>query len=336
MKIVVDAFGGDYAPDEILMGCAMALEARADLNLVITGDEKTIRDQLTAYNADLNRVEIVHAPDIITNNEHPVSAVRNKLDSSLVKAFDLLRTRDDISAFVGAGSTGATLAGATLRLGRIDGVSRPALAPILPTKTGKNVLLIDCGANMDSKPINLVHFAQMGTEYMKAMGYDNPRVALLNVGVEEGKGNDLTKEAFNLLKDCGVNFIGNMEAREVLSGDADIVVCDGFAGNVLLKATEGAALFMMGEVKKAIKGGFWSKVGALFQKRAFKQLKQTMNYNEAGGAPFLGVKKVVVKSHGDSKAKTICNSIMQAGNLVDKDMVNRIKDSVAKYTQPEA
>lgn len=176
----------------------------------------------------------------------------------------------------------------------------------------------------------------MGTEYMKAMGYDNPRVALLNVGVEEGKGNDLTKEAFNLLKDCGVNFIGNMEAREVLSGDADIVVCDGFAGNVLLKATEGAALFMMGEVKKAIKGGFWSKVGALFQKRAFKQLKQTMNYNEAGGAPFLGVKKVVVKSHGDSKAKTICNSIMQASNLVDKDMVNRIKDSVAKYTQPEA
>ena len=336
MKIVVDAMGGDYAPSEVLKGCAEALNVRKDLQIVVTGPEEVLKSQLTEYGADMSRVEIIHAPDTIENTEHPVSAVRNKPNSSIVKAFDNLRTREDIDGFVSAGSTGATLTGATLKLGRIDGVSRPALAPFLPTKTGKNVLLIDCGANMDAKPINLVHYAQMGSEYMKAMGVENPRVALLNVGVEEGKGNELSKEVYPLLQNCGVNFIGNMEAREVVSGDADVVVCDAFAGNVLLKATEGAALFVVGEVKKAIKGGFWSKVGALFQKRAFRQIKEKLNYNKAGGAPFLGVKKVVIKTHGDSKAETVCNAIMQAVTLVERDVVAKIKDVISKYAQPEA
>ena len=335
MKIVIDSLGGDYAPDEILLGCQQALTKRQDLGLVITGDQQVIKDKLTLAGADLSRVEIVHAPDVILNTEHPVQAVRNKPESSLVKAFDLLRTREDIDGFVSAGSTGATLTAAVMKLGRIDGVSRPALAPLLPTKTGGQVLLIDCGANMDSKPINLVHFAQMGSEYMSSNGVVNPRVGLLNVGTEEGKGNELTKEAFGLLKDCGVNFVGNIEAREVTSGDVDVVVCDGFAGNVTLKSFEGAALMVVGEVKKAIKGSFWSKVGALFQKKAFKQIKSRLDYNKVGGAPFLGVKKVVIKSHGNSKAGTLCNAILHAVDLVEKNVPAKIKAAIEKYAPVE-
>ena len=330
MKIVLDVYGGDNAPAEILKGAQQALGSNGDFSLVLVGKAQVINAFIDENGLDKSRVEVIDAPEVITNDEVPTDAIRSKRDSSIVKAYDYMNENSDAQAFVSAGSTGAVLTGAVLLLKRIRGINRPALSPLLPTVTGKNVLLIDCGANVEPKAINLVQFAQMGSAYMKSVfGIELPRVALLSNGTEDKKGNTLNKEAFPLLKECGINFIGNMEAREILSGVADVVVCDGYSGNIALKACEGTALTMFSLIKDGIyAGGLRAKIGYLFLKPVFKQIKVKMDYNDNGGAVLLGLEKIVVKSHGSSKAKAIRNSILQAKNLVDSKLVESIGDQL--------
>lgn len=331
IKVVIDCFGGDEAPLEIVKGAVDALNDNDNLFMVLVGDEDKIKSLLTEFNYTGNNYSIVDAKEIIENNESPTSAIRTKRDSSLVRAFDELRTLDDIAGFVGAGSTGAVLTAAFMKLGRIKGVSRPALCPILPTVKGGQVAIIDCGANMDTKPINLVHFALMGNAYLKSVfGIENPRIALLNVGVEEHKGNELSKQVFDCLKSIkGINFVGNMEARELLSGEYDLVVTDGFAGNVLLKSTEGAILSLLKMLKKEIKSSKLSMFGSLFMKKSFRNLKKNIDYNNKGGAVLLGCKKIVVKSHGSSKALSIKASIEQVMDMYNAKVVDKIEDAIS-------
>lgn len=331
MKIVLDVFGGDNAPQEILNGAKAALEKESDFELVLCG-KKDIIDAYIKENAlDETRITVLDATEVITNDESPVDAVRNKPDSSIVKAYDYLNSDSDAKAFVSAGSSGAVLTGAVLLLKRIKGINRPALSPVLPTVTDSNVLLIDCGANTEPKAINLVQFAKMGSAFMKSVyGVECPKVGLLSNGTEDKKGNTLNKEAFPLLKEAGINFVGNMEAREILSGDYDVVVSDGFSGNIALKASEGTALGMFGLIKDGImKGGLRAKLGYLLLKPVFKGVKKKMDYNDNGGAVLLGLQKIVVKSHGSSKAKAICNSILQAKNMVDSGIIEKIGEELS-------
>lgn len=335
MKIVLDVFGGDYAPSEILKGAVMALNCEKPISLVLIGKEEIIKKELELLGCDMSRVEIIGADEVITNDDVPTTAIRAKKNSSLVVALNTLKQREDCVGMVSAGSTGAVLAGGMFLTGRIKGISRPALAPLLPTVSGGEVLLIDCGANVDCKPQNLVDFAIMGSAYMKHVrGIKEPRVALLSNGVEDKKGNELNKEAFKLLSALpGINFVGNMEARDCLSGSYDVLVTDGFAGNIALKSHEGAALSIFKLLKDSIKG-FKAKIGALLLKYTFKTLKKTLDYNNIGGAPFLGAQKIIVKSHGASKAKSICASILQVKRMAEADIVKRIADDIA--ARPES
>ncbi|MBQ8522390.1 MAG: phosphate acyltransferase PlsX [Clostridia bacterium] len=330
MKIVVDAFGGDYAPHEIVLGCIEAVKRNPDINVVLAGDKDHLEKEFMQDMYTSDRIEIIHAPDIISNNDHPAMAIKSKPSSSIVVAYDYLRKNDDAIGLISAGSTGATLTGAILKLGRIKNVSRPALAPILPTMTGGQVLLCDCGANVDCKPINLVHFALMGTAYMKAQGVESPKVALLNVGTEDEKGDELTKEAFALLKkNKTINFVGNVEARDVLKGNVDVVVCDGFAGNVCLKTLEGTVELLFGAIKKEVKASVLAKIGyGVFMKGAFKKVKARLDYKKFGGAPLLGTAKIVVKCHGNSKASSIANAIEQVITLHKNGMIENISEAV--------
>lgn len=331
MKIVVDAFGGDNAPKEIVEGAVLALEKHPDLQLILCGDEKIITKLLNGRGE--GRVQILHAPDVITNDDTPTLAIRSKTNSSLVKAFDVLKENDDVIALVSAGSTGAILTGAIMKIGRIKGISRPALAPILPTKlSNKDVLLIDCGANVDCKPINLQHFALMGSAYYSILyGVDAPRVGLLSNGTEDHKGNELTKEAFPLIKASSVNFIGNVEAREYMSGNVDVMVSEGFAGNVLLKGSEGAVAAVLSLLKHSIKSHLSSKIGALFMRKTFKELKSRMDVlGKHGGSPFLGCKKLVMKNHGSSSRINISSSIDQAILLHENKLIEKIETLLAK------
>lgn len=331
MKIVVDAFGGDNAPKEIVEGSVLALEKHPDLQLILCGDEKIITKLLNGRGE--GRVQILHAPDVITNDDTPTLAIRSKTNSSLVKAFDVLKENDDVIALVSAGSTGAILTGAIMKIGRIKGISRPALAPILPTKlSNKDVLLIDCGANVDCKPINLQHFALMGSAYYSILyGVDDPRVGLLSNGTEDHKGNELTKEAFPLIKASSVNFIGNVEAREYMSGNVDVMVSEGFAGNVLLKGSEGAVAAVLSLLKHSIKSHLSSKIGALFMRKTFKELKNRMDVlGKHGGSPFLGCKKLVMKNHGSSSRINISSSIDQAILLHENKLIEKIETLLAK------
>ncbi len=331
MKIVVDAFGGDYAPKEIVLGCIQALQHNPDINLVLAGDKDQLEQEFLQDMYASDRIEIIHAPDIITNNDHPAMAIKNKPSSSIVVAYDYLRTNEDAIGLISAGSTGATLTGAILKLGRIRNVSRPALAPILPTMTGGQVLLCDCGANVDCKPINLEHFALMGTAYMKANGVENPKVALLNVGTEDEKGDELTREAFKLLSaNKHINFVGNVEARDVLKGNVDVVVCDGFAGNVCLKTLEGTVELLLGTIKKEVKASPWASIGyACFMRGAFKKVKGKLDYKKFGGAPLLGTAKIVIKCHGNSKANSIACAIEQVVTLHRNGMIENISEAVS-------
>ena len=333
IEVVVDAFGGDYSPEEILLGSLNALKLNKEFALVLTGDENKLKTLISGYEYDSARVRLVHAPEIISNNEAPTTAIRTKRESSIVKAFDELRTNDNVVGLVSAGSTGAVLTGAFLKLGRIKGVSRPATCPILPTQTGGKVALMDSGANVDCKPINLVHFAIMASAYMKEVyGIENPRVGLLSVGTEDHKGNELTTQVFQILKTLpNMNFVGNMEARDLLSGNYDVVVCDGFNGNVLLKSTEGAIKFVLKNIKQSIKQRFLSKLGALFMKKTFSELKQNLDYSKYGGAVMLGCKKVVVKCHGDSKADSITNAIMQVVDAHNAKLCEIIDNNISQF-----
>lgn len=324
-KIVVDIFGGDNAPIEIMKGCLDALNKADEFGIVMSGDKEVIEQFLADKKYDKNRIEILDAKEVITNDEVPTVAIRTKKNSSLVMGLDRTKNDSEVVGFVSAGSTGAVLAGATLRIGRIRGVQRPALAPLLPTLSERKVLLIDCGANVDCKPQMLLQFAKMGHAFMNSvMKIDNPRIGLLSNGTEDKKGNELTHETFALLKESGLNFCGNMEARDILSGDYDVVVADGFYGNIALKSCEGTALMMLKLLKCELTATLPRKLAALMLKPAFKNVKEVMDYNKSGGAPFLGVSKVVIKSHGSSKADAICGSILQAWNFAKNNLIENI------------
>jgi len=334
MKIVIDAYGGDNAPGAIVRGAVDALKEQKGFSVILTGKENEITSILNEYCPNdsevRSRIEIRDCDDVITNDDVPTVAIRRKINSSLVVALKELKENPEASALISAGSTGAVLTGATLRVGRIKGISRPALSPILPTVTDGNVMLIDCGANADCKPINLVHFAVMGSNYMKAVyGIENPRVALLSNGTEDHKGKQLTQETFPILKEIpNINFVGNMEARDVLSGEYDVIVSDGFSGNVCLKSIEGAVMSVLGLLKKGIKASFMAKLGALMMKGVFRSLKKKLDYNSNGGAIFLGVEGVILKAHGSSTEKTIKSTVLQAVGVVESDFISKIKESL--------
>ena len=332
MKIIVDAMGGDNAPEQIVLGAIDALCEDKQLEVTLVGDTDAICKVLAGKKYDDNRLEIIDAKDVITNDDSPTMAIKTKKESSLVKAFEALN-RDDADGFVSAGSTGAVLVGAFMKVGRIKGVSRPALAPVLPTLKGNGVVLCDCGANVDCKPVNLQHFAIMASAYAEGMlGVKNARVGLLNNGAEAHKGNELTQEAYKLLSETrGINFVGNCEARDILSGDYDVVVCDGFNGNIALKSAEGTANTMLKLIQDGVySGGLKSKLGALMLKSVFKNVKKKMDYNAHGGACFLGVNKIVVKSHGASKSKSITASILQAKSLAEAKVCDKIKSGITE------
>ncbi len=328
-KIVLDTFGADKGVSVMVKGAVDSLALRKDTIVVLVGNENEIKAELADCKYDKTRIEIVGAGEGITNEESPTEAIRSKTDSSLVRALEI--TKDDplVAGMVSAGSTGAVLTGAVLIVGRIRGVRRPALCPLLPTQTGGKVCLIDCGANMDCSPEWLVQFALMANDYIKAVcGIENPRIGLVSVGVEDKKGNALTHEVFARLKQFPVNFVGNMEARDALSGNYDVLVCDGFVGNVLLKSVEGTVKMVMSSLKKEIMSSFAAKLGAVMMKKAFKNLKASMNYHAFGGAAFLGVRKIIVKSHGSSNAESITASIEQVAKLDDLKLIDNIKIAI--------
>jgi glycerol-3-phosphate acyltransferase PlsX len=327
IHIALDAMGGDHAPNEIVKGAVEAVNGHKEIKLLLVGMEDKITEVLKQYEYDEERIEIVHANEIIHTDEAPVMAIRKKKDSSLVKGLNLVKEKK-AEAFVSAGSTGALLAGATFIVGRIKGIDRPALAPLIPNKKGLS-LLIDCGANVDSKPSYLVQFAKMGSVYMEnVLGIKNPKVGLINIGEEEEKGNALVKETFPLLKEESINFIGNIEAREIPSGEADVLVCDAFTGNVVLKYTEGLAMTLFGFVKGAINTNFISKMGGLLLKKPLKEMAKKFDYTEHGGAPLLGLEGLVVKAHGSANAKVIKNTIVQCIKFSKMEINEKIKQNI--------
>lgn len=336
MRIIVDAMGGDNAPEEIVLGAVDATVSDKDVSITLVGDEDKINAVLCECEYDKARISVIDAKDVITNDESPTMAIKLKKESSLVKSFDALNSDSEAGGFVSAGSTGAVLVGAFMKVGRIKGISRPALAPVLPTLKGNGVVLCDCGANVECKAVNLLHFAIMGKAYAQAMlGVKEPRIGLLSNGAEDKKGTPLNQEAFALLKEEeGLNFVGNCEARDILSGDFDVVVSDGFSGNVALKSAEGTANTMLKLIKEGVySGGLRTKIGALLLKPVFAKVKKKMDYNAHGGACFLGVNKVVIKSHGSSKRKSICASILQAKSLSQSGVCQKIAASVPQTRQ---
>ncbi len=325
VNVAVDAMGGDNAPGEIIKGTVDALNDQENVRVHLTGKEDLIKAELSKYNYPSDRVTIVNADEVIGMDEPPVTAIRKKRDSSIVVALNLVKS-GECDAFVSAGSTGAVLAGGQLLVGRIKGVERPPLAPLIPTAKGVS-LLVDCGANVDARPSHLMQFAKMGSAYMKyAMGIDNPRVALLNIGVEEEKGNALVKETYPLLRSCSdINFTGSIEARDIPEGGADVIVCEAFAGNVALKMYEGVGKVLLAKMKEAMMANVRTKIGALLIKDSLKSTLKEFDASEYGGAPLLGLKGLVVKTHGSAKAKEVRNSIIQCITFKEQDVNGKIK-----------
>lgn len=330
VKVALDAMGGDNAPAEIVKGAVEALNENDKLKVVTVGDETAIKAELAKYTYDTSRLEIVHTTEVIETAEPPVMAIRKKKDSSLVKAMTMVKNKE-CDAFVSAGSSGAILVGGQVIVGRIKGVERPPLAPLIPTKTGFS-LLIDCGANVDARPSFLVQFAKMGTIYMEnVMGIKNPTVAIVNIGAEEEKGNALVKETFPLLKGCpDINFIGSIEARDIPYGMADIIVCDAFVGNVILKLYEGVGAVLISKVKEGMMTSLRSKIGALLVKPALKATMKSFDASEYGGAPLLGLNGLVVKTHGSSKSKEIKNTLIQCVTFKEQNINEKIKQVISK------
>lgn len=331
MKLVIDCFGGDKSPSANVEGCVIALGAHDDLSLVLTGDEEKIKEELSRLGYSGDRIEIVHAPEVITGEDKPTDAIRLKKESSMIKAIRLLRDRDDVSGVVSIGSTGSLIAAATLRIGRIEGVRRPAFCPILPTMNGGIVGICDSGANVDILPDQLLDFAIMGSRYLENVyGVKSPRVAMLNVGTETEKGDNLRREAYPILASSKeINFVGNMESRDLLTGNYDLVVCDGFSGNVLVKTTEGTALELLKKIKKDIYSKFIYKVGAALMKKMFTDMKEFMNYQNYGGSVLLGTEKTVIKGHGSSNATAVAKCIDQAYRMTLSDLNGKIAKSIA-------
>ena len=331
MKIVIDCYGADYSPDELVKGAITSVNLIDDLEIILTGKQDEIQKVIDEIGYKGDKLTIVDSPEVISCNESPTMAIRRKTSSSLVAGLNILKDNPDVIGMISAGSTGAVLAGGLFTIGRMEGVKRPALAPFLPTIKGGQTLLIDCGANVDCKPEYLKQFAIMGSIYVRAMlGIEKPRVGLISNGVEDHKGNEQIHQTFELLKNTPeINFVGNMEAREMLSGDYDVLVCDGFTGNVALKSAEGTMNTLMGVLKQEIQnGGVKSKIGYLFMKKALKNLKRRLNYTEVGGSPFLGINKILVKSHGSSKAKTIYACVRQVIDIHNSNYIEKMREGI--------
>lgn len=328
VKVALDAMGGDNAPGEIVKGAIDAVHMRQDIQVVLVGQQDVITEELSKYAYDETQIVIRHASEVIETAEPPVVAIRGKKDSSIVVGMNMVK-KGEADAFVSAGSSGAVLVGGQVIVGRIKGIERPPLAPLIPTEKGVS-LLIDCGANVDARPSHLVQFAQMGSVYMEhVVGVKNPRVGIVNIGAEEEKGNALVKETFPLLKKCpGINFVGSVEARDIPQGVADVIVCEAFVGNVILKLYEGLSSTLIGVIKKGLKSTLKSKIGAGLALPALKNTIKSFDASEYGGAPLLGLNGLVVKIHGSSKAKEVKNAIIQCVTFKEQEINEKIKSNI--------
>lgn len=334
-KIAMDAMGGDYAPTEQVKAAVAAVKEDAHIKMMLTGDKERLEAELAQYEYNKEQIEIIPTTEEISCNESPVEAIRRKKDSSMVVALRLVRN-GEADAFISSGSSGAVLVGGQVLVGKIKGVERAPLAPLIPTTKGVS-LLIDCGANVDAKSHHLVQFAKIGTIYMKSVvGIENPTVAIVNIGSEEAKGNALVKETYPLLKECeDINFIGSIEANEIHTGKADVIVCEAFVGNVILKHTEGLAKTLMGEIKKGMMSSLKSKIGALLVKPALKGTLKAFDASQYGGAPLLGLKGLVVKTHGSATATEIKNAIFQCVDFSKQQVNEKIKEQLFPQVKEE-
>ena len=329
MRIAIDGMGGDNAPQAVVDGVIKAINEYSDLEFYITGPEEIIKEELHKQNYEGDKITVVNSTEVISNNEHPARAIKRKKDSSLCKALELVKEKT-CDAVISAGSTGAFLTGCTLIVGRIKGVKRPALTPIMPGKNGP-FMIVDAGANVDCKPEYLVQFAYMGKEYYKGvLKGENPSIGLVNIGSEEEKGNDLTKNTHKLLKEEeNLNFIGNIEPRDITTGNTNVLVCDGFVGNTILKMYEGTASTVLKIiVEEMLSSGAKAKIGAFLLKPVFKSIKKKFDYKEYGGAPFLGVDGICIKAHGSSDGKAIKNAIRQSKEFHDNKVLDKIKEQL--------
>ncbi len=329
-KIVLDVFTGDN-PAALIKGAASAVNVYGDVKIIMPGDAAYLREQLEKYDYDRDRIEIVHAPEIISNNESPTAAIKQKKDSSLVKGMSLLSSDATVGGMISAGSTGAVLCGGIFIVGRLEGIDRPALAAVLPTENGKNVCLMDCGANADCLPEYLSQFALLGSSLMRSVySVENPRVALVCVGTEDHKGNKLTQGAFKIIGDMPLNFAGNMEARDTLSGKYDVLVCDGFTGNVLLKSIEGTAKLVIGKMVNALKNNLPEGTDPSFIKKSVGEVMATLDYNSNGGAVLLGCRKPIEKIHGSANEKTIVAVVGQMKSMIESCMLDKVRTDLGK------
>lgn len=324
MKLAVDAMGGDHAPKEIVLGVKRALSEFNDIEVILYGDENQIKQYITPG----DRLTIVHTDEVIEATDEPVRAVKRKKNASMVLMAQAVNN-GDADACISAGNTGALMTAGLFIVGRIDGIERPALAPTLPTLDGKGFLMLDLGANVDAKPEHLLQYAIMGSVYAeKVRGINNPRVGLLNIGTEDKKGNELTKKTFPLLKEAPIHFIGNVESRDLLEGPADVVVTDGFTGNMVLKTIEGTALTVFSMLKKTFTASTKNKLAAGLVKNDLKQMKNMLDYTEYGGAGLFGLKAPVIKAHGSSNQVALYNAVRQAREMVKHNVSNTIKDAI--------
>ena len=332
MRIILDGMGGDNAPAAVVEGAVSAAK-EIEHEIVIIGQEELIQNELNKYRYNPKKISVVNAREVITNEEAPVRAVRSKKDSSIVRGINMVKNGEG-DIFISAGSTGALLSGGLFILGRIQGIDRPALASVYPIVGGTPSLLVDAGANAECKPNNLLEFGIMGNIYMeKVIGRENPKVGLVNIGTEAAKGNTLTKAAYELLEQSDMNFIGNVEAREVPKGVCDVIVCDGFTGNVVLKLTEGLAWNILQVIKKKFTDGVKAKLGAALLIDKLSELKTEFDYSEYGGAPILGVKGPIVKMHGSSSANAVKNTILKGIPYVEEKVVETIQNSVLEIEE---